>query len=125
MNPSSSLLHSYPVHFCSCLPQLINFHSSSFSILRTAFFSSLTISFFILLSPVFSPVPVFHYSSSPVFNTQYFSIVFIALFFLPLYLVIAFCTASICLNSNIQLTSFLPPAPVYPKLLPNSLTYIP
>lgn len=56
-------------------------------------FSSLVLSlFFITLS--------FQYLTLSIFLT--------ALFFLPLYLVIAFRTVSICLNSNIQLSNFFP-----------------
>lgn len=50
-SPSSSILCSFSVHLCFCLPQLINFHFSSFSNLLLAFLSSLTkiLYFFIFL----------------------------------------------------------------------------
>lgn len=100
-SPSSSVLRSFSVHLCFCLPQLINFHFSSFINLLLAFLSSLTkiLSFF-HFSQTYT---VFHYTSF-----QYLLQFLFFFFSLPLYLVIPFHTAPVhvCLNSNIQLTNF-------------------
>lgn len=100
-SPSSSVLCSFSVHLCFCLPQLINFHFSSFSNLLLAFLSSLTkILLFFHFSQTYT---VFHYTS---FQYLLLFLFFLFPFFLPLYLIIPFRTAPICLNSNIQLTNF-------------------